>query len=973
MLTVVEGNPDKYEVGNSSEDIRTLWNVIHQLENLCVGQRPFDVFLERIRSGGELNRHCYNKVFLDIYSKALDHLISQNVLEIRKKQSSSNQMVPLVGLICLLITMSNGTLHDKPLLRNLQQMAAIAPVIQIYSGLGILSLQWILDCTQCQQVRLMLKSHASELRYHLRDMVSETAGAIQLQSLEVSAWMGQFQRWAAGGPRRFIQQTLERLSTSLVEGLNRCEHLRLVVCTSFLFHTLSGRSMPETHLLDICTLLNALKQMENMIEKDWTRVMEAIPHIHNLQRRKLQELADSAMSLIQGIVDPKNPANKIFGKGRRWAEKLKEDIQLVGLLKSLSQNSGPLTSAHVNLMTLTIEIIASSGQVTGDVLKSMSQCVTEMEILVSFDAYFQSATSTRFLYYWRTQLPQALRCLVRGPHLAAKLPAVVQAFTQGIRMLDHCPDEGKASHGFQNQVFELVRKEVLVEVSRAVESTLRLAAFDEQTNTSNDEIPKSNLVSLLWSKPIRIGSRNVNIHEFVGQHLSSICYAYASFASPSSYFTYVEIAALAQQKYGIEVKPPFSVTHMDGLHLDLGELVIAFEAFMSGYCYNLGTGQFVESIGGITSPSLNHTTINVLGPTEMTHGILQHGLGVSQKLLDKSHKHVQQMFDVLLDDMQDFEALQLRLQQERQMLDRHQNIITLESAEALCKDLGNLIMDIPQQNGGQLESGEHLEHEDSGMDDELEIEVRQTTVSMLDEIRSLVTEIGNALGMMRLVRHGTFQCINQNNNALTSAGGYENDIAKLGFSDHALNAANTLDDLCISMQQLDLGKPFEKTIMELSNQFELRGELSTELFYIMVPPLILCHVKDMLEAKHELGVRSTKQKFKGTSDDGFLLGIAFLLKIFQQETLFDELQFFQKVEGEFTDLIHEMNSSLGVSQPGKIQRLLHSIPENMQLVLSPQSQESRKDFLTKKAKGRLEEFRVVRDVLRFGRTILTCT
>eukprot|EP01025_Chloroclados_australasicus_P044244 TRINITY_DN4782_c0_g1_i5.p2 TRINITY_DN4782_c0_g1~~TRINITY_DN4782_c0_g1_i5.p2 ORF type:complete len:130 (-),score=23.11 TRINITY_DN4782_c0_g1_i5:438-827(-) len=129
----------------------------------------------------------------------------------------------------------------------------------------------------------------------------------------------------------------------------------------------------------------------------------------------------------------------------------------------------------------------------------------------------------------------------------------------------------------------------------------------------------------------------------------------------------------------------------------------------------------------------------------------------------------------------------------------------------------------------------------------------------------------------------------------------------------------------------------------------------------------------MLEAKHELGVRSTKQKFKGTSDDGFLLGIAFLLKIFQQETLFDELQFFQKVEGEFTDLIHEMNSSLGVSQPGKIQRLLHSIPENMQLVLSPQSQESRKDFLTKKAKGRLEEFRVVRDVLRFGRTILTCT
>lgn len=97
--------------------------------------------------------------------------------------------------------------------------------------------------------------------------------------------------------------------------------------------------------------------------------------------------------------------------------------------------------------------------------------------------------------------------------------------------------------------------------------------------------------------------------------------------------------------------------------------------------------------------------------------------------------------------------------------------------------------------------------------------------------------------------------------------------------------------------------------------FESEDCAHLKLFYIIIPPLTLNYIDHVQKAKDKLLKKNNKDAF--LSDDGFPLGIAYLLKILDQIDLFGSLNWFDSMNAKFNRDIKGAGG-LGSHRPPKI-------------------------------------------------------
>ena len=169
----------------------------------------------------------------------------------------------------------------------------------------------------------------------------------------------------------------------------------------------------------------------------------------------------------------------------------------------------------------------------------------------------------------------------------------------------------------------------------------------------------------------------------------------------------------------------------------------------------------------------------------------------------------------------------------------------------------------------------------------------------LEKFRQLITHIGNALGYVRLIRSAALK---DNANLLKYVPDFvqqvkfEDVAEELGIRDECMESIKVFD-MCIRnlFKQADDAGDYLRMIVE--NFKDIGKQENTKhlkLFYLMVPPLTLSFVDHLNKGKEKL---SGKNKNVGSfiSDDGFALGIAYLLKILGQCDKFTNLNWFDSM------------------------------------------------------------------------------
>ena len=86
-------------------------------------------------------------------------------------------------------------------------------------------------------------------------------------------------------------------------------------------------------------------------------------------------------------------------------------------------------------------------------------------------------------------------------------------------------------------------------------------------------------------------------------------------------------------------------------------------------------------------------------------------------------------------------------------------------------------------------------------------------------------------------------------------------------------------------------------VNSLENVFNNTAVPDLDLFYFLIPAVTINFVETLIISKDKINKKNVKDAY--FCDDGFALGLAFLLKVFNQDLKFDSLHWFQSVMEKF--------------------------------------------------------------------------
>uniref|UniRef100_A0A3B3TAL3 WASH complex subunit 4 n=1 Tax=Paramormyrops kingsleyae TaxID=1676925 RepID=A0A3B3TAL3_9TELE len=316
---------------------------------------------------------------------------------------------------------------------------------------------------------------------------------------------------------------------------------------------------------------------------------------------------------------------------------------------------------------------------------------------------------------------------------------------------------------------------------------------------------------------------------------------------------------------GMSLQTSHSLYPLQGL--DVLEIMRNIHVFVSRYLYNLNNQIFIER----TSNNKHLNTINI---RHIANSIRTHGTGIMNTTVNFTYQFLRKKFYIFSQFMYD-EHIKSRLIKDmrffRETKDQSDQKYPFERAEKFNRGIRKL---------GITPDG----------------------MSYLDQFRQLISQIGNAMGYVRMIRSGGLHCCS---NAirfvpdLEDIVNFEELVKEEGLSEETQKAASVLDSVLSDLTSNSAeGTEYFKMLVDVfAPEFRSVKNMHLRNFYIIVPPLTVNFVAHSIGCKEKLN-----KKNKGGAaftDDGFAMGVAYILKLLDQYQEFDSLHWFQAVREKY--------------------------------------------------------------------------
>ncbi|XP_024869386.1 WASH complex subunit 4-like [Temnothorax curvispinosus] len=412
---------------------------------------------------------------------------------------------------------------------------------------------------------------------------------------------------------------------------------------------------------------------------------------------------------------------------------------------------------------------------------------------------------------------------------------------------------------------ESLVKNVLKPACHEIETSLRLHvhAHLKLDSTNPFNIGAKDGGRVVRVPPLPLAENMICTKRFVEHYLNDMFYNLTTVAL-HDWRTYRTMHALASYKMGLDTVQDHLPTQTLEQGLDALEIMRNIHVFVSRYLYNLNTQTFVEHSSG-------NKHLNTIGIRHIANSIRTHGTGIMsttvnfvyQFLRVKLHTFSQFLFD---------EHIKSRLMRDIRFVRAQREAgaapYTYERAEKFQKGIRKL---------GMTADG----------------------LSYLDQFRQLITQIGNALGYVRLIRSGG---LHASSNAVSFLPDIERTVPfeslcrGLNYSATTQAAArrleNDIDDLVRNFTE---GIQYFKLLVDVfASAFRDAKSYHLQQFYAIVPPLTLSFVDNSVSNKEKMFKKN--QTGAAFTDDGFAMGIAYINALLDQSSELDGLHWFKTVE-----------------------------------------------------------------------------
>ncbi|KAI7811908.1 WASH complex subunit 4 [Triplophysa rosa] len=892
LLKSVHHNPGKFAI--PEEKLKPFEKLILKLEGQLLDSMIFQACVEqRFDNAGEGVSVSKNSAFAEEFFYNI-RTIFVNVESKLGEPSEIDQRDKYAGVCCLFV------LHfhifrtvDKKIYKSLLDVCKKVPAVTLTANIV-----WFPDTFLINKVpaaaKLMDKKSIQSIRSN-RDTFLQQKAQMLIKDMQsyyifVTSWMMKMESILSKEPKPDkLSEDLSNRCNTFVQGILYAYSISTIIKTTMNMYMSMQRPMTKTSVKALCRMVELLKAVEHTFHRRSLVVADSVSHI-------TQQLQSQALASISA-------AKKRVISDKKYSEQ-RLDV-LSALVLAENTLNGPSTKERRLVVSLALSVGTQMKTFKDEELLPLQLVLKKLDLISELRERVKVQCDCSFLYWHRTVFPIYLDDVYENAVDAARIHYKFSALRDCVPTMlyaKHMESCDQLLVCYDTEIMEILNQHLLDKLCKEIEKDLRLSVHTHLKLDDRNpfKVGMKDLAHFFSLKPIRFFNRFIDIKAYVTHYLDKTFYNLTTVAL-HDWATYSEMRNLATQRYGLFMTEAHLPSQTLEQGLDVLEIMRNIHVFVSRYLYNLNNQIFIEK----TSNNKHLNTINI---RHIANSIRTHGTGIMNTTVNFTYQFLRKKFYIFSQFMYD-EHIKSRLIKDirffRETKDQTDQKYPFDRAEKFNRGIRKL---------GLTPDGQ----------------------SYLDQFRQLISQIGNAMGYVRMIRSGGLHCCSSAIRFvpdLEDIVNFEELVKEEGLSEETQKAASQLDCVLsdLTSNSAEGTEYFKMLVGVFAPEFRSAKNMHLRNFYMIVPPLTVNFVEHSISCKEKL---NKKNKEGATfTDDGFAMGVAYILKLLDQYQEFDSLHWFQAVREKYKkEMVKEQNVQ-STSQDEKLMQTMNLTQKRLDVYL----------------------------------------